>query len=362
MTRDPAGNARPGGAWGPRGPAGRRQPRDGTAPFPAGDRDWGPVPGYEFEGRSSPSGPPPRNGTGPSPAAQRGRPEWRDGGDQPRRFRYTPTTSGPQPGPPPSPPSPPQGAQVRPGFEFDAAAPRTGWTTRPLSPDPFSPGLFSADHFNAPPFRPGPGRPGPHQPRIQQKAGTEWTRLLRSFVPEPAKRTWFKQFLSALEFRGLALRGAVLIMTMIVLGVAAVVIAGASSGGDPGQAPPPAALGFPPATLAGGQFTAAASGRGISQTLGQVASDGAEIVAVGSQDRRAHRPRPVLRLDRCRRDLGHGHGAHPGRRPAAPRLRGQLRGRRKRRLGGPGPQLHLDQPRRPHLDAGLDRRVAAAPR
>ncbi len=185
--------------------------------------------------------------------------------------------------PPPSPPSPPQGAQVRPGFEFDAAAPRTGWTTRPLSPDPFSPGLFSADHFNAPPFRPGPGRPGPHQPRIQQKAGTEWTRLLRSFVPEPAKRTWFKQFLSALEFRGLALRGAVLIMTMIVLGVAAVVIAGASSGGDPGQAAPPAALGFPPATLAAGQFTAAASGRGISQTLGQVASDGAEIVAVGSQ-------------------------------------------------------------------------------
>ncbi len=103
-------------------------------------------------------------------------------------------------------------------------------------------------------------------------------------MPEPAKRSWFKQFLSALEFRGLALRGAVLIMTMIVLGVAAVVITAASSGGDPGQAPPPATLGFPPATLAGGQFTVAASGRGISQTLGRVASDRAEIVAVGSQD------------------------------------------------------------------------------
>ncbi|HJY96577.1 MAG TPA: sialidase family protein, partial [Streptosporangiaceae bacterium] len=48
-------------------------------------------------------------------------------------------------------------------------------------------------------------------------------------------------------------------------------------------APPPAALGFPPATLAGNAFSAAATGRGISQTLGHVASDGAEIVAVGSQ-------------------------------------------------------------------------------
>ena len=40
---------------------------------------------------------------------------------------------------------------------------------------------------------------------------------------------------------------------------------------------------FPPATLAGNDFTAAANGRGISQVLGGVASDGAEIVAVGSQ-------------------------------------------------------------------------------
>ena len=82
----------------------------------------------------------------------------------------------------------------------------------------------------------------------------------------------------------LALRGALLITTMIVFGVAAVVISNVNSGGPAGPAPPPAALGFAPATLAGGQFTVAASGRGISQTLGQVASDGAEIVAVGSQD------------------------------------------------------------------------------
>ena len=60
------------------------------------------------------------------------------------------------------------------------------------------------------------------------------------------------------------------------------VIAGANNSSQ-GQAPPPAALGFPPATLAGGDFTAAGNARGINQVLSGVASDGAEIVAVGSQ-------------------------------------------------------------------------------
>ncbi len=57
---------------------------------------------------------------------------------------------------------------------------------------------------------------------------------------------------------------------------------GANSG-NAGLAPPTTALGFPPATLAGSDFTVAPGGRGISQSLGRVASDGAEIVAVGSQ-------------------------------------------------------------------------------
>jgi len=112
-------------------------------------------------------------------------------------------------------------------------------------------------------------------------AGAEWTRLLRSFLPQPAKRNWSKQFLSELHFRGWVTRAAIPILAMIVFGVAVVVIVGAN-GGSAGPAPA-TALGFPPATLAGGQFTAAASGRGISQTMGQVASDGTEIVAVGSQ-------------------------------------------------------------------------------
>ena len=114
-----------------------------------------------------------------------------------------------------------------------------------------------------------------------EPAGAEWTRLLRSLLPQPAKPNWSRQFLSELHFRGWVTRAAIPILAMIVFGVAVVVIVGAN-GGDAGPAPA-TALGFPPATLAGQEFTAAATGRGISQTLGQVASDGAEIVAVGSQ-------------------------------------------------------------------------------
>jgi hypothetical protein len=114
-----------------------------------------------------------------------------------------------------------------------------------------------------------------------EPAGAEWTRLLRSLLPQPAKPNWSKRFLSELHFRGWVTRAAIPILAMIVFGVAVVVIVGAN-GGNAGPAPANA-LGFPPATLAGEEFTAAASGRGISQTLGQVASDGSEIVAVGSQ-------------------------------------------------------------------------------
>jgi hypothetical protein len=124
---------------------------------------------------------------------------------------------------------------------------------------------------------------GGHSERTDptEPAGAEWARLLRSLLPQPPKRNWSKRFLSELHFSGWVTRAAIPILAMIVFGVAVVVIVGANGGG---AGPAPAtALGFPPATLAGQEFTAAASGRGISQTLGQVASDGAEIVAVGSQ-------------------------------------------------------------------------------
>lgn len=113
-------------------------------------------------------------------------------------------------------------------------------------------------------------------------AGAEWTKLVGSFVPEPVKRRWSRDFLDGLEFRGWGMRVAIPILAMVVFGVAVVVLTGVN-GGNAGPAPPSSALGFPPATLAGNDFTAAPNGRGITQTLGRVTSVGNEVVAVGSQ-------------------------------------------------------------------------------
>jgi hypothetical protein len=159
--------------------------------------------------------------------------------------------------------------QPAPGFEFDATAPTA---------DPGQAYLRQAHSGQA---YPGQAHPGQARPRPRD-SGAEWVRLLRSFLPEPVKRNWFAEFRSALHFRGAGVRVIIPIVAMMVFGVAVAVIAGANSSPN-GSAPPPAALGFPPATLAGNAFSAAATGRGISQTLGRVASDGAEIVAVGSQ-------------------------------------------------------------------------------
>ena len=247
MARDTTGKPAGGGARGPRRPADRRRlPAAGSGatggpddeqPWSAGLTGpqrafpvWDGVPGYEFESRRPP--PPARGEPGPPPP------------EEARRFRYTPTVSQPAPVPPVR--SWDEQAWSRderaaPGFEFDA--------------------------------------PAPAKPR----ARAEWAGLLRSFLPEPVRRNWFAEFRSALHFRGVGTRVIIPIVAMMVFGVAVVVIAGANGSSPPGPAPPPAALGFPPATLAGADFGTADNGRGISQTLGQVTSDGAEIVAVGSQ-------------------------------------------------------------------------------
>ena len=166
----------------------------------------------------------------------------------------------------PLPPSSwPRDQSAVPGFEFDAHAA----IVSPMSSDPVGPVRPAL-------VRATPVRPAPHGARA------EWVRLVRSFLPEPVKRNWFTEFRSALHFRGAGTRVIIPILAMMVFGVAVVVAVGAN-GSHAGPAPPPAALGFPPAMLAGDEFSAAASGRGISQTLGRVTSDGAEIVAVGSQ-------------------------------------------------------------------------------
>ena len=87
----------------------------------------------------------------------------------------------------------------------------------------------------------------------------EWSKLVGSLVPEPVKRRWSRQFMDGLEFRGWGMRVAIPILAMVVFGVAVVVLTGVK-GGTAGPTPPSSALGFPPATLAGNDFTATPNG------------------------------------------------------------------------------------------------------
>jgi hypothetical protein len=186
---------------------------------------------------------------------------------------------------------------VVPGFEFDQRIERSARFG--IDPDLFgmiAPAIAPPDH------RPQDHRPQDHRPRDSRAAShrggdrrraadaqrgaaasTEWATLVRSFLPQPANRNWSAEFRAALHFRGWLTRVGVPILAMIILGVAVVVISGANSGST-SPTPSTASLGFPPASLAGSEFTVAPGGRGISQTLDQVASDGTEIVAVGAQD------------------------------------------------------------------------------
>jgi hypothetical protein len=248
------------------------------------------VPGYEFEGRRIPQRPPAdQGGTGPS-GQRPGSP------GEPPLLRYTPTVSQPMRVPPSAGSPWLRDEPAMPGFEFDAhaaAAGPMGPYPRLLPREPPEPPRPPAS-LKAPPLpgplpphrtalRPGrPSAPAPAARTAPTGARAEWGRLLRSFLPEPVRRNWFAEFRSALHFRGAGTRVIIPIVAMMVFGVAVVVIAGAG-GSHAGPTPPPAALGFPPATMAGDVFSAAASGRGISQTLGRVASDGAKIVAVGLQ-------------------------------------------------------------------------------
>ena len=76
---------------------------------------------------------------------------------------------------------------------------------------------------------------------------------------------------------------AVPIVAAIAVGIAVVVVAGANNGSGP--APSSLAAGYPPARAATADFTGtpALAGRGIQATLGQVATSGGTIVAVGGQ-------------------------------------------------------------------------------
>jgi hypothetical protein len=199
-------------------------------------------------------------------------------------------------------PAPPDGPVV-PGFEFDQRIERSalfgidpdlfGMVPAPPAPAPPAPANYRTPDYRTPDHPPpdsgsGPGSRGSRARESRARshrgeaAGTEWATLVRSFLPPPAKRNWSAEFRAGLHFRGWVTRVGIPILAVVVLIGAVVVISGAN-GGSSGPSPSPASLGFPPASLAGSEFTVAPGSRGISQPLDQVANDGAEIVAVGSQ-------------------------------------------------------------------------------
>jgi hypothetical protein len=295
VTREPTGHPAADGAWGPPGPPRPRPSRAGSGPFPGAatgpiprvpvthgqpdDDPWsGTAPGFEFEHRRPrPARAPGRTQPGRTQPGQPGHgrvPRAHSGSEAtgPRRFRYTPTVSQPT-----SAQAPPQvwpGDDVfsQPGF------PPPARPSHPSGPLPIHPAPGGAGGAGSPPVRGVTGG----LPPGGERAGAEWTRLVRSLLPQPVKRRWSREFVNGLDFRGWGIRVAIPILAMVVFGVAVVVIADANSG-HAGPTPSAASLGFPPATLAGNDFTATGSGRGITQTLGRVASVGHEIVAVGSQ-------------------------------------------------------------------------------
>jgi len=301
VTREPTGDPEADGARDPSRPPRPRPTRAASDPWS------GTAPGFEFEGRRSRPGRGPKRpqpgqpGQDQDPRGRPGRPQRRDTPPpgEPRRFRYTPTVSQPLSAPPQA--WPDDDELAMPGFEFDDQPPNVAPTrviplTREPGPHqapPTQPGPHQAAPTQPGPHQAAPTQPGPHQAAPTQPgprqarpdpraAGAEWAGLLRSLLPQPAKRRWSREFLAGLDFRGWGVRVAIPILAMVVFGVAVVVIAGANSGNS-GPAPPASALGFPPATLAGNDFMATASGRGVRATLGRVASAGDEIVAVGSQ-------------------------------------------------------------------------------
>ena len=130
--------------------------------------------------------------------------------------------------------------------------------------------------------RPGPvaAARGPAQPRR-----AAWSRPFRAaqpFLPRPGKHHPARDVRPGFWLSGRTQAAAILV-TLIVLGIAAEMIVSANNAGrQPSSAASPR---FVPATLAGMDFVpyAAASTRGITQSQGRVASSGTEVVAVGAE-------------------------------------------------------------------------------
>ena len=138
------------------------------------------------------------------------------------------------------------------------------------------------------------GRPGPrHGAGRRDRDGLDGQhdlgilRRLRYPADQPAEQGFAarlgRDFAAAMRSRNWVSGLAVPIVAAIAVGIAVVVVAGANNGSGP--APSSLDAGYPPARAATADFTGtpALAGRGIQATLGQVATSGGTIVAVGGQ-------------------------------------------------------------------------------
>ncbi len=272
------------------------------------------MPGYEFEGGRSGAGhsatPGPRGGHDAGDRDGSHPVYWTEPDDETRSFRYTPVVSQPV-SVPPRPGDEDrlgEGGLPSTGFEFDdqewyvpppgtgpfGAIPFGDNTTEPTARRPASANQERTPAGRAARTRAAQSRAAraraararatqsPAEPSSPRDADGEWASLLRSLLPEPIQRRWSSEFRAGLSFRGWGLRVVIPILATVVFALVIVMINGASRGTS-GPTPSTSSLGYPPATLAGNDFTGAAGGRGIDQSLARVASDGSEIVAVGSQ-------------------------------------------------------------------------------
>jgi len=217
---------------------------------------------------------------------------------RPLTLRYTPTvaSSGPL-GPVPPPP------------EFTEPRRRSGPQTRPRLRQPSGPGTRQPRERRSTTREPrgapeapyeertrsaSHGRPGPrHGAGRHDRDGLDGQRdlgILRrlrypadQLAEEGLAARLGKDFAAAMRSRNWISGLAVPIVAAIAVGIAVVVVAGANNGSGP--APSSLDAGYPPARAATADFTdtPALAGRGIAAPLGQVATFGKTIVAVGGQ-------------------------------------------------------------------------------
>ncbi len=207
------------------------------------------------------------------------------------RYIYAPPSAALPAGPPTGPPG-----SGPPGFEFPGSGqPRTGRAGSPRRPLLALPagtaagagarsGAGTDDRAATSAYGGEAGRGRPDEQRGGRRALLPFRLPSRPAAGQTAdSEPKLPSPFSAAGVKRWALRAAIPMVSMVVVGVAIVATVGGQ--GAAGPAPATLSVGFPAATPASNDFSAtpADQARGISQSLAQVASSGPTLVAAGAQ-------------------------------------------------------------------------------